>query len=148
MTELHPDDKKKLGQVLGMKPSEIVAAADISDPDAAALVVETHDGKRVLLTPDDDDGATYTVTPWDGSMPGAPVLDGEAVLVGEAGPELVFRTDDGAVDLSEVPDGSAEVVLAWVGEDKNRAARALAAEQAREKPRSGVVGPLDKLAQA
>lgn len=42
-------------------------------------------------------------------------------------------------------EASAAVVLSWVGEDRERAAAALAAEQAKEKPRSGLVKSLEKL---
>lgn len=45
----------------------------------------------------------------------------------------------------EVPDARADVVLAWVGTDLARAHRALAAEQARDKPRDNVVTPLGHL---
>lgn len=40
---------------------------------------------------------------------------------------------------------SAAKVLDWVGEDKERAAAALAAEQAKETPRGNLVGPLEAL---
>lgn len=43
-------------------------------------------------------------------------------------------------------DGTAAAVLAWVGEDPERAAEALEAEQAKEKPRSTLVKQLEKLA--
>ncbi len=49
----------------------------------------------------------------------------------------------------DVPDGTVEEVLAWVNEDPEQAeARAvmlLAAERSRQRPRSGVVEPLEKL---
>jgi hypothetical protein len=44
-----------------------------------------------------------------------------------------------------VPDGTAAEVLEWVGDDHDKAAQALEAEQAREKPRSTLVGALEKL---
>lgn len=44
-------------------------------------------------------------------------------------------------------EASASSVLAWVGEDPERAAEALAAEQAKEKPRSTLVKALEKLAE-
>lgn len=144
MTELHLDDKKKLGQVLGMKPSEIVAAVDISDTDRPKVVVQTHDGQRVLLT--SADGVTFDVQPWDGPMPGE--------LVGEHGPELQelpagsVVVDGAAVTGDEMPDGSVETVLAWVGDDAVRAALALEAERLREKPRTTLVAQLETLASA
>lgn len=46
------------------------------------------------------------------------------------------------------PDGTAADILAWVGEDPDRAAEALEAEQAKGKPRSTLVKALEKLAYA
>ena len=43
-------------------------------------------------------------------------------------------------------DAKADDVLAWVGDDPERAAEALAAEQAKDKPRSTLVKQLEKLA--
>jgi len=163
-TELHPDDRKKLARVLGMKPSEIIAAAELPDADPDAAVVQTHDGQHVLVTTDQD--GKPVVTPWDGPMPGAPVEGDEPVLVGEQGPELRVQggavvdpnasvdEDQGdgevqggaAVTGGEVPAGTVDEVLAWVGADKDRAARALVVEQDTDKPRKGLVDQLRKLA--
>lgn len=46
----------------------------------------------------------------------------------------------------EVPQGNAEEVLAWVGDDPDRARLALDAEQARDKPRTTLAAKLTKLA--
>lgn len=43
-------------------------------------------------------------------------------------------------------EASAATVLAWVGDDPERAAEALAAEQAKDKPRSTLVPQLEKIA--
>lgn len=70
----------------------------------------------------------------------------------------VVRADtpdaDGQADTGsqEPPPSLAEAataaqVLAWVGEDRERAAEALAAEEARDKPRSTLVRDLTKLAE-
>ncbi|MFL6141582.1 MAG: hypothetical protein ACJ72N_06905 [Labedaea sp.] len=45
----------------------------------------------------------------------------------------------------EVPDGNAEQVQTWVGDDPDRARRALDAERQREQPRSGLTGHLEKV---
>jgi hypothetical protein len=49
----------------------------------------------------------------------------------------------------DVPDGTVEEVLAWVNEDPEqaeaRAVMVLAAERGRQRPRSGVVEPLEKM---
>jgi len=49
------------------------------------------------------------------------------------------------VKADRVPDGSAETVLNWVGNDKTKAERALDAEQRRERPRSTLIAALEKL---
>lgn len=61
--------------------------------------------------------------------------------------------DEGEVPSGEpipvveaVPDGSAAEVLAWVGDDQDRAAAALTVEQASAKPRSTLVDQLTRLA--
>lgn len=49
-------------------------------------------------------------------------------------------------DLDAVPVGTVAAVLGWVGDDRERAARALEVETAAEKPRSTLVGALKALA--
>lgn len=50
-------------------------------------------------------------------------------------------------DGDEPPvDGTIDALMAWVGDDKERAARALEAEQAKDKPRSTVVKRLAAMA--
>lgn len=44
-------------------------------------------------------------------------------------------------------DATAAEILAWVGDDPERAAEALEAEQAKDKPRSTLVKSLEKLAE-
>lgn len=46
---------------------------------------------------------------------------------------------------SQVPEGNAADVLAWVANSPKRAALAAKAEQAREKPRSTVLAALEKV---
>lgn len=53
-----------------------------------------------------------------------------------------------AETVDEVPDGTADDVLAWVGDDPARAAAAIAAEEARDKPRKTLLGQLGKLTAA
>jgi len=54
---------------------------------------------------------------------------------------------DDAPPLELDIDASAAVVLAWVGDDPERAAEALEAERAKDKPRSTLVKSLEKLAE-
>ena len=46
---------------------------------------------------------------------------------------------------SEVPEGTASEILGWVGNDKERAKKALEAEQRDEKPRSGLTSDLQRI---
>ncbi|MCX5601621.1 hypothetical protein OOK29_26065 [Streptomyces phaeochromogenes] len=52
-------------------------------------------------------------------------------------------SSDGPAELDA--DATVADVLAWVGEDQDRAAEALAAEQAKEKPRSTLVKALSEI---
>lgn len=49
-------------------------------------------------------------------------------------------------DGDGVPEGSAQQILAWVGDNRDRAAQALAAEEQRDKPRTTLVAALEKVA--
>jgi hypothetical protein len=71
------------------------------------------------------------------------------VLEADPEPEAKDPDADGGEDGAPAEldiDGTAQAVLAWVGEDPDRAAEALAAEQAKDKPRSTLVKQLEKLA--
>lgn len=61
-------------------------------------------------------------------------------------PEEAEEGDD-APPLELDIDATAAEVLAWVGDDPERAAEALEAEQAKDKPRSTLVKSLEKLAE-
>jgi hypothetical protein len=57
------------------------------------------------------------------------------------------ETDPGTGgDCDPVPKGSAEVILAWVGDDAVRAARAIDAELASARPRTTLVPKLEEIA--
>lgn len=44
-----------------------------------------------------------------------------------------------------VPDGTADEVLTWVGDDPKKAATAIEVEELRDKPRSTLIGKLEKI---
>lgn len=48
-------------------------------------------------------------------------------------------------DPNAVPQGTVPEVMTWVGDDKERAQKALDAEQANERPRKGLVSSLEEL---
>lgn len=74
------------------------------------------------------------------------------MLLTRAG-KKVTRIDDGGEEVAPEPPADQELdidagvgkILAWVGEDSERAAEALAAEQAKEKPRPTLVKALEQL---
>ena len=53
--------------------------------------------------------------------------------------------DDANEEYLDVPQGTTKEVLEWVGDDKDRARAALAAEQASDEPRKGLSKDLEEL---
>jgi hypothetical protein len=83
---------------------------------AGGVVVTTHDGVKSVLI----DGQVLAYVP--------PPVEPEPVPDGD-----------------EVPDGSAKDVLAWVGDDPERALQAFEAEDVKESPRKVLLATLEKL---
>jgi len=52
---------------------------------------------------------------------------------------------DDSDDSEPVPDGTTAEILRWVGDDQQRAQRALDKEQADDRPRAGLTGELKKI---
>lgn len=59
--------------------------------------------------------------------------------------EPVSTSVDVDTTASEVPEGTTAEVLAWVGEDRERAQQALDAEKDADKPRSTLTRELEKI---
>ena len=55
------------------------------------------------------------------------------------------REEKPAADPNEVPEGTADEVVSWAGDDAAKARKALAAEKKNENPRKTVVEPLEKV---
>jgi hypothetical protein len=66
-------------------------------------------------------------------------------LVAEVEVDAAAVEQGDTADPNAVPDGTADEVLAWVGDDPARAARALVAEKIAEKPRTTLLDKLAKL---
>ncbi|WP_051326000.1 hypothetical protein [Glycomyces tenuis] len=81
---------------------------------------------------------------WRGETTGGPVLVQEPAPVNP--PATQNPAPDGQHEA--VPDGKAEEVLAWVGDDPSRAQGAIDAEQQREKPRKTLLAKLETIARA
>lgn len=122
--ELTDEARADVAQQMGMKSREIVAAREVD----GGLAVTTHDGVTSLLT---EDGKVQEYAP--------PPLE-------VAKQELAELVQQPPATGSAVPEGSEKEVLDWVGEDRDRAGRALEREQGQDKPRKGLVDKLQKLA--
>lgn len=127
--------KEQAAKVLGMKAREIT---DVDDRGHYA-VITTHDGVRTVV---DGDGNVVPYTPEFV----AALDDRVAAALGQQDEEL--GGDPAGGDVDEVPAGTVDVVLEWVGQDAGRAQRALDAEQAAERPRTGLVDRLQKVVSA
>lgn len=118
-------EKPDSSEQVAIKPGEDVpdwAVSQITNPMAWA---------------EDDDAPAPTPT---GTNPGE--VEPAALGVIESPP--VLDVNPAAVDPSEVPSGSVDDVLAWVGDDTARAQAALDFEQA-GRQRKGVIEPLTAL---
>lgn len=98
----------------------------------------------------DPESMTYLEA--EGDEPERPPSETEPFLVSEAPrPQRTHIEGEHEVlagvesPAEEPPEASIDKVLEWVGEDRERASAALAAEQAEEKPRATLVDRLEKL---
>jgi outer membrane biosynthesis protein TonB len=73
----------------------------------------------------------------------APTLTSETFPSSSAPEES--HEEGGTAAIEPVPYGTAPEILIWVGNDKDRAQRALAREQGAEKPRSGLSNELSEI---
>lgn len=120
------------------------AIAALLHPKVAALGVQPVDEEAAEAAAQADPGSALPAT--ENPNPSAASI-GEGV----SQPSDQNATDqepDGSSSPPPdgLPTGGAKEILTWVGDDTDRARQALAAEQAREKPRSTLVAALTKLA--
>lgn len=127
-------DKHEAGRALGLADADVLS------------VEETEDGARVTVR----DGGDRLITD-DGVFalsdhPATAQLRRHGADDEAAEPDDVPDPEPSADPADdEVPDGTAEAMLAWVGDDAERAQRALAAEDKRDHPRSTLVAKLRAL---
>lgn len=147
-------DRYEAARYLGLADTELLDARETEDGTA----VHVKDGSERLITDDgvfalSDHPATAHLRRWEGSD--APV---KALAVAreertvEEKPdidvELPVPSEAELASSSEVPEGNADAVLDWVGDDRDRAAQALTVEKERENPRSTLISKLRKLAES
>lgn len=127
-------NKAEAAKAMGMKLREVVDVRKV----AGGHAVTTHDGVVTLVTPE------------GGFLPYT------AVAAAEEAPKESGKSAEPAAAVSpsppadpgaegDVPDGTEKDVLAWVGDSPSKAELALAAENAKESPRKGLVDKLGKL---
>jgi hypothetical protein len=78
----------------------------------------------------------------------AKVVHVEKVRDGDDVPTVKLVPSTANTAATDVPAGSANAVMEWVGDDRVRAQRALDVENAADKPRSGLVAKLTALVNA
>ncbi len=119
--------REEAARLLGAKLREVVAITAVD----GGHVVTNHVGNHTLIT--DTGEFVFGVDAPPAASPDAdPAPDGAVVEASAPG--------------EQVPAGPVAAVLEWVGEDRDRAAAALAAEQAAASPRKTLVEQLGKLA--
>ncbi|SCL15073.1 hypothetical protein [Micromonospora inyonensis] len=123
--------REQAAQALGMKTREVVDVVRDGD----GYVVTTHDGQRTPVARTGEVARRSRVNGNDRTTPAAGTPVTPTPTPPPAGPD----------SAGAVPDGSAAEVMTWVGVDVDRAIVALAVEEARDKPRSGLVGDLQKV---
>lgn len=127
---------------LGMKTSEVTGVEEVD----AGHEVTTHDGQRVLVT--EDAVLPIGVATAEAAVPeAAEVASEEDVAALHAKLQAAGGTGDDDLDnlVLAVPQGPNATVLEWVGDDSQKAAAALVAEQASASPRSTLIAALEKL---
>lgn len=119
-----------------------VATADVTSVEETGhgTVVVLSDGGRRLLRDDgvyglDDHPATAQLRRFVPEPDGGPVADGLDAAVDQL-------VEAGVV--AEVPSGTVDQILAWVGDSAVRAEVALEAEQAKPSPRKSLVNRLEE----
>ena len=77
----------------------------------------------------------------------ASILDKPVEVTEELVEMQEVEKEDAPVVVEEetVPEGTVKEILAWVGDNKDRAILALEAENAKESPRKGLVSSLEEL---
>lgn len=151
-------DRFEAARTLGLADTEVLDAVQTGDGTA----VRVKDGSQRLITDDGvfaltDHPATVGFRRWEGSD--APVK----ALAEEREEKVAAETPDIHIDLppasqaemaaeneaasGDVPEGNADAVLDWVGDDRDRAEQAIAVEKERENPRSTLISKLRKLAE-
>ncbi|MFJ2007001.1 hypothetical protein [Streptomyces chartreusis] len=133
----------------------MLEAGQVITGSLAELLLRTARGK-VTAVPDeqpaDDDGQelVHRDPCVDGNVCGGPHCPPESVPQdGVGGSQEPPPSDDPQTMGTELDiEAKADDVLAWVGEDAERASEALRQEQARDKPRSTLLKQLAKLADA
>lgn len=113
----------------------------VEDPDGP-------DDEAALAASTVPDGTVDEVLAWVGPdrRRAAAAIEAEAARGERVRPDLLQALGDlGPQDSVDVPGGTVEEILAWVGEDQERALAALARERAKPGPRKSLIKRLEEL---
>jgi hypothetical protein len=129
-------DRQRAAEALGMKLREVTAVDRIGD----TWVITTHDRQRTVVN---DAGEVLGRGDLlvDGTAPADPAAAGQTT---PAAVEATV-TEAEAPTAADVPTGTIEEVLTWVGDDPLRAQLAAAVESQRDTPRATLAQALDKI---
>lgn len=169
-------DRNEAARYLGLADTEVLDVTEVEDGTAVRLraggdrLITPDDGVYAIT----DHPSTAGLRRWERSdevmeafkrQPAAetsvPVADapaaGTAPSANHPAANATFsegqalpnnRLDEVAKNGDEVPDGNADAVLDWVGDDRDRAQKALDAEKDRENPRSTLISKLKKVTES
>lgn len=139
-------DRYEAARALGVADADVLDVVDTE----RGTEVEVRDGGRRLIRDDGvyalgDHPATRSLRRWADteSAPDRSADADESAPDADSSPEPTGES--AGEDVGGVPTGSAEGVLAWVGDDADRAVAALEAEEKRDKPRATLVAKLEKV---
>lgn len=135
-----------VARVLGARVEEVRRVQHADSVDLA--VVKLHDDTRCVVRANGsftfDDAVVGDA--WVQVVRGKDAASERPLLLGAPDQPTYVPPAPQSPTGDEVPDGTVETVLAWVGDDGDRARRALVAEGGREKPRTGLTAKLTELA--
>lgn len=125
---------------------------EIQEQDSQVLDADSagqQEPQSPIETPADTEQGEAVQDEVTGVVDAEALADVETVTVGSDGEPSSFGADverDGDADLTAaVPDGTADDVMAWVGDDTERARAAFEVESGRTKPRKTLLAKLENL---
>lgn len=131
----------RAARTLGVADADVVKVEETDE----GLAVQLNNGSVVLLRED----GHYRLTDIDNEQKRLPLWEGSSDEEVEASEDSDFSSDEQEDEepeqISEVPDGAADKVLAWVDDNPENARAALFVEHGRDKPRVVLIKQLERI---